>query len=328
MATPPRRPAIPTHFSTDMFAERERVTAWREMIRSLAHLDVVPLPDIPFYARANIRLLSDTAIVSGAGSLKNSGRTRELVADGNDAVILQVTSCDGVASQRGEDVPVAAGDAVILSNAEVGNFAFRSEQSSLGIMLPREPLEPLLRDPDIIGRTVAQDNEALRLLKAYARAIEREPAVENVDLQRHVAEHLQDLVALALGGTTDAAAIAQTRGVPAARLREAKTYVLRHLGQPSLSAAHVATHLGVTRRYVHMLFAAEPQSFSQFVLTERLARAHRLLNARGHAGETISAIAYAAGFADLSHFNRSFRQRYGCTPSDVRAARRRAPNDD
>ena len=43
---------------------------------------------------------------------------------------------------------------------------------------------------------------------------------------------------------------------------------------------------------------------------------------------TGSAIAYAAGFADLSHFNRSFRQRYRCTPSNVRARQRRPGDDD
>jgi AraC-like DNA-binding protein len=41
-----------------------------------------------------------------------------------------------------------------------------------------------------------------------------------------------------------------------------------------------------------------------------------------HVGDTISAIAFAVGFADLSHFNRAFRRRYGCTPSDVRASGR------
>ena len=30
----------------------------------------------------------------------------------------------------------------------------------------------------------------------------------------------------------------------------------------------------------------------------------------------------AVGFADVSHFNRVFRQRFGCTPSDVRNAAR------
>ena len=36
------------------------------------------------------------------------------------------------------------------------------------------------------------------------------------------------------------------------------------------------------------------------------------------AGMTVSAVALAAGFGDLSHFNRSFRRRYGATPSVVR----------
>jgi AraC-like DNA-binding protein len=33
---------------------------------------------------------------------------------------------------------------------------------------------------------------------------------------------------------------------------------------------------------------------------------------------TISDIAFAAGFGDLSHFNRAFRQHFGKTPTDVR----------
>ena len=33
---------------------------------------------------------------------------------------------------------------------------------------------------------------------------------------------------------------------------------------------------------------------------------------------TISAIAFATGFRDLSHFNRTFRQHFGMTPSDTR----------
>jgi AraC-like DNA-binding protein len=40
------------------------------------------------------------------------------------------------------------------------------------------------------------------------------------------------------------------------------------------------------------------------------------------AESTISAIAYKAGFGDVSHFNRAFRRRYGETPSDVRARSR------
>jgi AraC-like DNA-binding protein len=38
----------------------------------------------------------------------------------------------------------------------------------------------------------------------------------------------------------------------------------------------------------------------------------------------ISEIAFDVGFADLSHFNRAFRRRYGMTPSEVRITAARA----
>ena len=322
--SPPASPGGTLRFSTDAFAERERVTAWRETIRHIVKLDVEPLPGIPFYAHANIRIMPDLAIVSGSGALRKSGRTRDLLADGNDTVILQITTCDGLVSQPGGEVPVAAGDAIVLSNADVSNFTFQSEQSTLGLALPRSLLAPFLHDPDtVFTRTIPKDNGAMRLLKAYVAILEREPALAGEDLQRLAASHVHDLVALALGATPDAAEIARTRGVRAARLHVARTFVMQHIGWDSLSAASVAAHLGVTPRYVHMLFEAAGPSFSEFVLAERLARAHRMLNAPRHAADTISAIAYAVGFGDLSHFNRSFRRRYGCTPSDVRDASRR-----
>jgi len=36
------------------------------------------------------------------------------------------------------------------------------------------------------------------------------------------------------------------------------------------------------------------------------------------AGRTVSSIAHDAGFGDLSYFNRTFRRRYGVTPSGAR----------
>jgi AraC-like DNA-binding protein len=54
----------------------------------------------------------------------------------------------------------------------------------------------------------------------------------------------------------------------------------------------------------------------------RLAVAHRLLSDRRLAHRSITSIAFDAGFADLSYFDRAFRRRYGATPSEVRAASR------
>ena len=72
-----------------------------------------------------------------------------------------------------------------------------------------------------------------------------------------------------------------------------------------------------------MLFKPEGITFSEFLLSERLARAHGMLSDTRFDGHAVAQIGYEAGFADLSYFNRCFRKRYGQTPSDVRAATRR-----
>jgi AraC-like DNA-binding protein len=65
----------------------------------------------------------------------------------------------------------------------------------------------------------------------------------------------------------------------------------------------------------------------QYVLRTRLNRAAVRLRT---SGEPISAIAFDAGFGDLSTFNRRFRRLMGCSPGAYRAGRqplRRAPGE-
>ena len=130
--------------------------------------------------------------------------------------------------------------------------------------------------------------------------------------------YVYDLMALALGATPEAAAIANGRGMRAARLNAVKADIAANLTAHDLSVAAVALRQRVTPRYIHMLFDGEGTTFSQFVLAERLAYAHRMLLDPHHAHQSIGAIAYAGGFGDLSHFNHAFRRRYGATPSEVR----------
>jgi len=74
----------------------------------------------------------------------------------------------------------------------------------------------------------------------------------------------------------------------------------------------------VTPRYVQRLFEADGTTFSEYLMEQRLARAHRLLCEPGASHTAISTIAYDVGFGDLSHFNRRFRRQYGLTPRELR----------
>ena len=77
-----------------------------------------------------------------------------------------------------------------------------------------------------------------------------------------------------------------------------------------------------TPRYVQMLFETEDTTFSAFVLGQRLACAYRMLIDPRLADWTISAVAFNAGFEDLSYFNRTFRRHFAATPSELRTAAR------
>jgi AraC-like DNA-binding protein len=78
---------------------------------------------------------------------------------------------------------------------------------------------------------------------------------------------------------------------------------------------------------VRKLFESEDTSFTQFVLGQRLARAHALLSDPHFADRSIAALALEAGFGDLSYFNRAFRRRYGDAPSEMRAGARRGSRE-
>jgi AraC-like DNA-binding protein len=142
-----------------------------------------------------------------------------------------------------------------------------------------------------------------------------------------LASHVYDLTAVVYGATPDAAKVARSWGVRAARLHAIKQDIAKNLDQADLSITTLAVRQCCTPRFVQRLFEAEGTTFTEYVLSQRLARAYRRLIDVRCDGEKISTVAYDCGFGDVSYFNRVFRRQYGAAPSDVRAqARQDAPD--
>jgi AraC-like DNA-binding protein len=313
--------------SSEALPKRDRLAAWRELYgRKFLRLEHAPLSDGSLRVDLALRPLPDLGIVKADLSPLRVGRTRELVTDGNDAVTFQISSTAGKASQLGREVAVAAGAAIGMSNADLGTFDFPLGAHVRALSLSRRTLATLVPYlDDMLVREVPNETEALWLLKEYLEIFDSAPALAAPDLIELAVTHVYDLAALSLGATRDAAELASGRGVRAARLTAAKTFVRQHLHRQDLRAGAVAAHLRVTPRYVHVLFESDGVSFLEYVLAERLALAHRILLT--DRSRTISAIALAVGFSDLSYFNRTFRRRFGRTPTDVRAEARRGNKD-
>jgi AraC-like DNA-binding protein len=97
-------------------------------------------------------------------------------------------------------------------------------------------------------------------------------------------------------------------------------HIDRHSDDPELGAAILAARFRCSERYVHRLFATTGCSVGEHVNEKRIAACTRRLLDHNSAHKTIAEIAFAAGFRDISHFNRLFKRCNGLAPREFRRA--------
>ncbi|MDY6808387.1 MAG: helix-turn-helix domain-containing protein [Actinomycetota bacterium] len=93
-----------------------------------------------------------------------------------------------------------------------------------------------------------------------------------------------------------------------------RAYVRRHLTDPALSPAAIASAHGISQRRLFKLCAAADFSLEQWIIAERLDRARDELARPDMREIPVAVIARRCGFVNDSHFSRRFRQLYGLSP--------------
>ena len=97
--------------------------------------------------------------------------------------------------------------------------------------------------------------------------------------------------------------------------------VNEHLDDPALNVEMLASEVGLSRVHVHRkLKELTNLSTRDFIKNIRLQQAATLL-AQDHK-LTVSEIAYATGYTNLSHFSSSFREKYGMSPKEYMSQHR------
>jgi hypothetical protein len=261
-------------FSTADYAPQDRLAAWRVVLGGAAHLhlDVEPLDDAPPCATVELHRFGGTSLYFSHTSPVRALRTPRLVQDGDgDFRLLRAEGAGYRFTAPGVDQIVPDGGAALLFNGTVGTVRYLGPCRVTAIRLSRAALTAAVRGfDDRPIRTIAPDSPTLRLLAAYTDALRRDSPTDPL-LAIHAVRHLTDLAALALGPTSDAAGPA-LYSARAARLREIKADVEKHLAK-DLSIAAVAERHRLPVRYVQRLFEADGITFTEFVLERRLARA-------------------------------------------------------
>jgi AraC-like DNA-binding protein len=308
-------------FSTDDIPEKDRIAYWREHYgHVMLRVDLEPARDRVFEASSRSLSLPGLQVMEASSSPAKISRRGQYLADGNDDVMLAINRRGSVVVESiGRAQSLREGEAIILSGGEAASFDRTSPGGSFTLRVPRTLLEStLVSVEDAVMRPIPADQGALRLLSDYTTWLLDAGGSVDPQLLNLSIRHVHDLLALTVGPSADFAETARTRGLRAARLKLAKSYVVAHSHRRDITIATIAASLSVTPRYVQRLFEADGTTFSEFLNGQRLARAHRLLCEPGSSHVAISTIAYDVGFGDLSYFNRCFRRQYGRTPREVR----------
>jgi AraC-like DNA-binding protein len=312
-------------FSTDSLPEPDRIAFWREQYgHVMLRVDLEPAKDASFQATMASLALPGLQIIDASSSPAKFSRTGEYLADGNDDVVLAINRAGSAIVTSGvREQSLQPNEAILMTGNEPTSFHRTSMGQSFTLRVPRAMLaSSVLNTDDAVMRLIPQNRGALRLLSEYTHWLFDAGVAMDSQLRNLSITHVHDLLALTIGPASGFEETARTRGLRAARLKIAKAFIIEHSQRRDLSVNSVAAHLCVTPRYVQRMFEADGTTFSEFLLGQRLARAHRLLCEPSSIHTAIGTIAYDTGFGDLSYFNRRFRRLYGLTPRDVRGDRR------
>ena len=306
--------------STDGLGGPDALDAFRETHgRVILRLDINPTDGVPLNVDMRFRSLPGLGVGFGRSSPTRNRHTAALI-DSDDLVLVVMTSGSRSFQHAKREGAIGPGEAVLTTAGEPGTF-FGGWSSSVAFRLSRNILAARIGPPDdAVGRVIPAGSPVLRYMLSYARLLDDENAIDTAGLGGSIVAHVHELAALMYEG--DADVLSRAAGVRAARLHAVRTDISRNIAQQNLRLDDVAKRQRISRSYVSKLLADAGTTFTETVLTQRLAFAYRLLTDPRQIDKPVSSIAYEAGFGDLSYFNRSFRRKFGATPSDLRGRTR------
>ncbi|HEY1505622.1 MAG TPA: helix-turn-helix domain-containing protein [Stellaceae bacterium] len=294
--------------------------AWREGIcRGFCRLDVGPAEDGYIDCRNQFVLLDSVAMATPTGISARFGRTRDLLEDGcDDLVLIAATRGTVRVSQAGKTIDLTAGQMCLTEMNLVGAVDLNRAGGFTTTRFPRRLLLQVAPSAETRLATALGHDRALgTMIERYAVLCSEVAGELDMVGQKSAAQHLTDLVGHFIATSTAKNDSRETGGLAAARLDLMKADILKHLDRADLTVEAVAAANGMSGRQAQRMFAAAGTTFTEFVLEQRLMLARRLLLHETARGRKVSDIAFRAGFNDLSYFHRAFKKRFGATPAEI-----------
>ncbi|MEP7312276.1 MAG: AraC family transcriptional regulator [Pseudomonadota bacterium] len=227
-------------------------------------------------------------------------------------VLIRMRAGHGWLHHRGGEVPVCAGECLLLDERDPYELAFVDGSESLWFHLPIDWVEGCLADTEVaVAVPLGIRQPCAGILRDVMDTIH---ADDGTSPPLFIARSLCTALAL----TVDSIEVRST-----AHSRKTFKSLQRTLAELAstcnVTVAEIAQAHGISSRYLHAIYSANGTSCGRELIRVRLERAQRLLIDPEHR-RSIDDIAWQCGFSDAGHFRRRFRALFGVSPSAMRTA--------
>ena len=224
---------------------------------------------------------------------------------------------EGFVYQGSKCAPMTAGDIVIYDVSRPYIHGFTSAAEHVTYDLPAREFNARFgawNEPAVVhlAAQFGAGAVASRLLANNARKLFKLPPHLRAEMTQSQIWQAADSVMTALRPCSHAE---DPRGVTI------RQFAMDRLDDPDLSIRHLSNALGLSTRLIQRRFASLGTSFSGWLRVQRLERAASLLANPSLRHVAITEIALECGFADASHFSRTFAKHFQTSPMAWRRER-------
>jgi len=312
--------STPIRFDSADFPENDAEEIWREGLDAIFEIQRPKDPPAPFSAKMESWPLGSMLLMSHVvrGDVEFQRTRRRIATSGVDHYLVHCLLDGTLMSTFGRDIQQVSLGSVVVRDLVVENVGFTRDAPMLTLTIPRQGIDRrtggALRmhglsweAADPIGLLIASH---MRSLVSVASSMDDEQA-------RVAGEATLDFVAACVLRRAERwEQPGDPRLTPVIRA-QALSFIEGNLADMSLGPARLREILKVSRTALYELF--EPMGgVAEYVRARRLDEAMRRLESPLHARDLIGAIACAVGFMSESTFNRAFKGRFGCTPTEAR----------
>ena len=216
--------------------------------------------------------------------------------------------------EQGLSVMLAAGDTFVWDSAQTTRFEVYESLHKVALAMPARLLSyDVVSALQSVPRKFDLSSGSRFLLNNLIRGV-ADRQFDDADIE---ASTILDAV------NTFVLGAARGEGQPDKSLRQRQQrdiirYIEQHLTDPALSIGQIADLHRISKRYLHWLFREEAMTVNEFIISRRLQGCRKELINPDAAHRHVSQIAYAWGFANLSHFSKRYRAQFQESPTETR----------